>query len=228
MERAGELENTVILFTSDHGESLDEHGYFFNHGDFVYGPAANVPLLWREPDGGVEALRRAPATLVDCLPVLLSLVTGEEKPPSADGTLPADGARPLFGESGFCRFPDLNDRLGWLLPPEIAQNPGRIPDWSERWEPQANRAKQRFVEAAGFKLVLSPRREGDLLELFDLERDPGETNDVAARFSGKTDSLEAELRRWIERGEGRETLAGERVLDDATLEGMKSLGYVGN
>ena len=78
-----------------------------------------------------------------------------------DGRIPSPGRRALFGESGFCRFPHLNDRLGYLLPREIAQNPDRIGDWANDWEDQANRAKQRFVQTDRAKLVLSPHPDGD-------------------------------------------------------------------
>jgi arylsulfatase A-like enzyme len=228
MERYGELDNTVILFTSDHGESLDEHGYFFNHGDFVYGPAANVPLVWSEAGENTGVVSSAPASLVDCVPVLLASLTGVVPPEEVDGQVPAEAGRALFGESGFCRFPHLNDRLGWLLPREIAQSPDRVLDWRERWEPQANRAKQRFVESDGWKLVYSPNPEQPRLELFDLTKDPGETRDLSDRYPERAKSLADSLTRWIAEGDQRKTTAGERILDEATREQMNALGYIGD
>jgi arylsulfatase A-like enzyme len=235
MERAGDLDRTLILFTSDHGESLDEHGYFFNHGDFVYGPAANVPVIrvgFRGERPG--SLHRAPTSLVDILPALLAeagVPAGDSDDESAariDGTWPPPERRPLVGESGFCRFPHLNDRLGYLLPRDVAQNPDLVGDWRSEWEERANRAKQRFVEIDGWKLVRSPRPDGDVLELFDLTTDPGETRDVSALHPELVAALSAELDAWIESSEARAGTAGDREIDDALRERMEALGYLGD
>lgn len=211
-----------VIFTADHGESLLEHGYFFNHGDFVYGPAANVPLLLAGRDVPPGAIDPEPLSLTDVRTRLAGL-PGPGPSPSAGGP-----ARPLFGESGFCRFPDLNGRLGFQLPTEIAQSPDAVPDWRERWEEQANRAKQRFVERGRWKLVRSPRETGDREELFDLETDPGETADVAALHPDTLAVLGALLDDWVAQGAQASTTASERALDEDAREQMNALGYLGN
>jgi arylsulfatase A-like enzyme len=227
MERAGDLEHTVVAFTSDHGESLVEHGYFFNHGDFVYGPAATVPLVLATPDGPRGLRRRTVSSLVDVAPTLWTAATGEQAPPGDGVPFDVPQGR-AFGESDLCRFPDLNDRLGGLLPPEIARSPDRIPDWKTRWEAQANRAKQRFVEEGGWKLVLTPRPDGDRHELFDLAADPGETNDVSSEHPERTHELALVLRRWIAEGDSTRAPAGELLIDDAAREQLDALGYTGD
>jgi arylsulfatase A-like enzyme len=221
MERGGLLRDTRVIFTADHGESLLEHGYFFNHGDFVYGPAANVPLIVA---GGV------PAGAIDLSPLSLSGVRARLVPADPAGSVqPVAGAdAPLFGESGFCRFPDLNDRLGFQLPADVAQSPDAVPDWRERWEEQANRAKQRFVQQGRWKLVRSPREDGDVHELFDLEADPGETVSVAAAHPDTAAALSALLDEWIARSAAASSLATDRVLDEDTREGLDALGYLGS
>jgi arylsulfatase A-like enzyme len=228
MELTGDLDQTIVVFTSDHGESLDEHGYFFNHGDFVYGPAATVPLIFVSPDGADgSSVRRRGTSLVDLFPELWSATT-EAPLPTSDG-VPFDEPRSAqFGESGFCRFPHLNERLGWLLPREIAQSPDRVPDWQAQWEGQANRAKQRFVEIDDWKLVVSPGPTGDRFELFDLAADPGETVDVSDQWPERTRELAALVQAWIDEGESQEPTAGERVIDEATREQLNALGYTGD
>jgi arylsulfatase len=221
LEASGELDRTVVLFTSDHGESLDEHGYFLNHGDFVYGPAANVPFLLRVPDaraGLVPGL----AGLTDVLP-RLEAVAGLTRDPASP---PEPAAR--FGESGFCRFPELNDRLGWLLPQDVARNPELINDWQSEWQEQANRSKQRYLEEGRFKLVLTPRPDGDVVELFDLEADPAETRDVADAHPEITRALEERLRAWIEEGNVAAGAAEGRTISDDLREQMEGLGYIGS
>ena len=43
LEKAGELENTLFIYTSDHGESLGEHGLWLKNN--LYDVAARVPLV---------------------------------------------------------------------------------------------------------------------------------------------------------------------------------------
>ncbi len=223
MEARAELENTIVVVSADHGESLDEHGYFMNHGDFVYGPAANVPLIWSAPGSPARVVPDAPS-LIDVFALVLDLL---ELGPveDVDGRWPPGGV--VFGESDFCRFPDVNDRLGYLLPVEIAQDPGNIPDWKERWEAQAIRAKQRFVEAGDFKLVLTPRPDGDRVELFDLRSDPGETRDISRADPALAGALSSRLETWMRESAMRSGTARDRVLDEALREQMGGLGYLG-
>jgi arylsulfatase A-like enzyme len=72
LERRGVLEETLVIITSDHGESMGEHG-FFGHGKSLYNQEVHVPLLIIPP-GGLSAglsvptpvsLRDIPATVVD-------------------------------------------------------------------------------------------------------------------------------------------------------------------
>lgn len=79
------LDHTVVVVTSDHGESFTEHGYLFDHGDNLYDPSLRVPLIVRYP-GVAAAGTRVPCQVggVDLVPTVLAL-TGAE-----DG-LPRDG-----------------------------------------------------------------------------------------------------------------------------------------
>jgi arylsulfatase A-like enzyme len=73
LEGAGILENGVVAFTSDHGESFGEHGVF-EHGQGVWDEEAAVPLILRAPDlpSGSDS---SPASLVD-LPRTLTGLAG--------------------------------------------------------------------------------------------------------------------------------------------------------
>jgi len=92
LTRLGIADDSVIIVTSDHGESLGEHGTFF-HGTTLYDEQVRVPLLFRV--GGhlsavharLEARRGAVAGHVDLLPTILHLLSGTA-PPVAE---PFDG-----------------------------------------------------------------------------------------------------------------------------------------
>jgi arylsulfatase A-like enzyme len=222
MDERGDLANTIVLLTADHGESLDEDGYYLNHGDFVYGPATNVPLIWRVPGQRAAIVPRAPG--LQDVAALIAEAAGLAPDADTDARWPSPPGRLLFGESDFCRFPELNDRLGYLLPPEIAQDPDRIPDWKAHWEAQANRAKQRFVEDGAFKLVLTPRPDGDRFELFALSADPGETVDVSAQRADVLADLSTRLAAWMR---ATRPARRERTIDPDLREQLGDLGYLG-
>jgi arylsulfatase A-like enzyme len=76
LELRGNLKNTYIIITADHGEEFQEHGDF-GHGNNLYNPAIHVPLLILPPTRLVQtstttinapvSLRDLPATVVDLL-----------------------------------------------------------------------------------------------------------------------------------------------------------------
>jgi tetratricopeptide (TPR) repeat protein len=73
--------NTVVILTSDHGESLGEHGET-THAVFLYNATIHVPLLIRAP--GLKPGKRSEAvSLVDIAPTLLEFAG--QKPGRMDG-----------------------------------------------------------------------------------------------------------------------------------------------
>ena len=95
LERSGQSEDTVILFTSDHGDMLGERGMWFKQSFFEW--SAHVPLIVSAP--GIEGPARVAevCSLVDVLPTLVDLAGGEV-------TTECDGASlvPLMrGAGGF-------------------------------------------------------------------------------------------------------------------------------
>jgi len=66
----GLVENSVFVFTSDHGETMMEHEAFFAHGYHVWEPIARVPLAIRAPNSTAHRIT-ANVSLVDLLPTLL-------------------------------------------------------------------------------------------------------------------------------------------------------------
>lgn len=78
LERTGQLDNTLILYTSDHGEHLGDRYCFGKRS--MHDSAARVPMLARLPgrfDGGQVCTR--PVSLVDVAPTLAA-ATGAEMP----------------------------------------------------------------------------------------------------------------------------------------------------
>ena len=73
LEETGQLENTIILFHSDHGESLGDHGLYLK-GGYFYEQSVHVPLIasWKG-HFTVGATAEGLVELVDLAPTLLEL-----------------------------------------------------------------------------------------------------------------------------------------------------------
>jgi choline-sulfatase len=82
LEKVGCLDNTVIVFTADHGEMLGERGMWFKFNP--YEPSIKVPLVIHAPGARTGHRVGANCSLVDLLPTLVDLATDGHPPPLAD------------------------------------------------------------------------------------------------------------------------------------------------
>ena len=65
---------TVMVLTSDHGESLGEHDYYFDHGEDLFEPSLAVPLTVLVPSGKAGVRSRVFASTLDVMPTVLDAV----------------------------------------------------------------------------------------------------------------------------------------------------------
>ncbi len=79
LERLGLHESTIVLFVSDHGESLGQRD-FWRHGTVLWESVIRVPLMLRVP--GLQPLRsEIPVSLADVTPTLVSLLEPRDEGP---------------------------------------------------------------------------------------------------------------------------------------------------
>ena len=177
LQRRGELEKTLIIVTSDHGEGLGEHG-LFDHGESLYRTEIQVPLLIVPPSGlqssvvvkETVSLRDLPATIVD-------LVGRRNGSPFPGGSLTRFW---VDSRSEDVRSPRDNDSvISELLAPNPARpNQGRSP---------ASQGPLVSLAAGDFVYI---RNEGDGSEqLFNEHDDPQEIDD-RSRFESLRPVLE--------------------------------------
>jgi arylsulfatase A-like enzyme len=91
LERSGEAENTVILFTSDHGDGRARHGHV--QKGYPYDEAVRVPLMvsWQGHTKPAELDDKSLVSLLDILPTICDYA-GIKPPPNARGA----SLRPLI------------------------------------------------------------------------------------------------------------------------------------
>ncbi len=165
LRERGELDSTLIVVTADHGEALTERpGCYFTHDPFLHEETLHVPLLVRWPDGRGAGTREAGlARGVDVMPTLLA---------AADLPVPvAVQGHDLFGERSpdapaALAFAETRTRSAKLSGAQLGRN-------EEGW------LEERVALFDGRYRLLVDLATG-AQRLYDLERDPGETQDVSA------------------------------------------------
>jgi tetratricopeptide (TPR) repeat protein len=217
--------NTVVVYASDHGESLGEHGEP-THGIFLYGATLDVPLIIAPPTGaaiGSPAVTLAGrrvaglARLVDVTPTLLDLV-GLPVPSGLDGvSLLPMVAQEVRASAG---SPQLTEST--RTPRAAGSEPLTGPvSYAETFYPRfhLNWSELVAIETGRWKFVRAPRPE-----LYDLEADPKELHDVAAQYPGVAATLRVHLEAMNLLKKGHEPLPAK--IDADALERLRSLGYV--
>jgi arylsulfatase A-like enzyme/Flp pilus assembly protein TadD len=130
-------------------------------------------------------------------------------------------------------MPTLLELLGVSAPPAV-QGTSLLPlahgerlnlmALSESWFPRFHYgwSELQAIQDERFKLIRAPRRE-----LYDLERDPLETADLAASDSRRVETLERALEAMITASGGGETPKLPEAVDSETAERLLALGYIG-
>jgi len=203
----GQLENTIVVFTSDHGEEFLDHAHL-GHTRSLYEELVRVPLIIRDPSRtGPGHVVQRPVSVVSLTPTLLDLVGID--PDSLGfqaGSLRAD----LAGEDGvgaaqiFCEVDFVPLRKSRLVP----------------------EVHKRTVIEERHKLIRD--ETSGLVEVYDLETDPGELRDLHELRPEQAERLSRSLERAIEHASSGEVDPSMRLIDDAEIERLKSLGYVGD
>ncbi|MGE4369502.1 MAG: choline-sulfatase [Burkholderiaceae bacterium] len=166
-------ENTVVVFTADHGEMLGERGMWYKQNFFE--PSVRVPLLIRGAcDSRVPAGKRVsqPVALVDLMPTLLALAGGEpEYVDPIDGRSLLELLRNEETGAGSCPVISEYTDMGVIAPARMARD-------------------------GVYKLIYT---HGYPLQLYHLETDPQEMRNLAndpAHDNARQRLLQVVLHHW--------------------------------
>ncbi len=170
LEETNQLDNTLIVYTSDQGFAWGEHGFAWKVGP--YDACLRMPLIFRLPGRVARGMVcRQPATIVDLAPTLLGFagvsvpwpMHGQDlRPVLENPETPLD--RPVMMEHFGLRFGGQTDR-GVTGPDAI----GGVPWWL-------------FLRQGKYKYVRTLVPD-EVEELYDLEADPQEVKNLAVQPS---------------------------------------------
>jgi len=210
-------EKTIIIFTSDHGEELWDHGSF-EHGHCLYNEVIKIPLIIHYPKAGHGLTIERNVQLKEIGPIIIGL------------------AKDNFGQLEFL-FSDKNKSKGML-------DQSRSVIFSEgiQYGPEKNSVvmdKWKLIYHTGIKykgsfelfgntygeltkLLFSEDKQG--FELYDLAKDPYEKNNLIANYPevGKELFFMINRIKMLEAGPREKST----INLDEIKEKLKSLGYL--
>ncbi len=186
LERFGLSGNTIVVHTSDHGDSLGAHRLFGK--EVMFEEAARVPLLIRLPDQKRGKVVLQPVSHIDFVPTLLDLLGHPNHPQCAGKSL-----LPLINEEA---VPPENVFLEWA-PNRTKVKKGTSLARRRLIKRAVEESTRAVVSFDGWKLCL---RDKDLNELYNLSEDPLETRNLYEnrQYAPVISRLTGEIHRWQE------------------------------
>jgi len=169
LEELGIYDETALIITSDHGESLGEHGFYFDHCE-VYETTIRVPLIMRYPPM-IPKRKRFEGLVhstISLMPTILDLFE-IEPPGQLEGKNLVDLAN---GDEEPYDVIYVNQGL-WTAKRAIR---------TEKWK---------LIKTIDKAFWETPE-----IELYDMKEDPEETKNLASEMPEIVDKLELRIERW--------------------------------
>jgi arylsulfatase A-like enzyme len=200
LEQMELLNQTIVIVTSDHGESLWEHDYYFKHGDFLYEASLRIPLIIFIPgETMTQKVIDVPTENIDIVPTILDLLKFRQ-PPSMQG-------ESLLGlMKGEKRFKKTEG---------FSECTGRKHE-SDRFETQ-----RYSIRTADWKFI---RNEGGEGEIYYIKEDKGELHNLITSQPQVKEALERVLDDKLSTLKRASARTDPRDAD--TIRRLKSLGYI--
>jgi len=197
LEATGQADNTIVIFTSDHGDMLGDHGLMAK-GAYFYEPCTRVPLLVRWPEkiaagselSGLVQLNDIAATLLEAAQIPQETI--QQYMPASVSFLP------------YVKAPESGAMRGTALCAYRHTGYGTTPEGESTYVP----VSATMLRQQNFKLCLYHHDEtGELVhqgQLFDLENDPLEQRDLwgSPAHAQVRSSMTELIKTWIREREG--------------------------
>jgi arylsulfatase A-like enzyme len=192
-------DDTLLIITADHGESLGEHNFYYDHSEFLYEQLIRVPLIMRYPPLlPRNKIINEQVQIIDILPTVLSIL-------NIDTTYQFDGQDllSLFNKTDV-QSKDLNFALAETFSPEATIN--RTAIRTNRW-----------------KLIIN---KGAQDELYNLEDDPDELINLSNEERAVKQILYEKLQDMMSSIPQFDPNLLETDIDHDRLNKLRSLGYL--
>ncbi|MFQ5740492.1 MAG: sulfatase-like hydrolase/transferase [Acidobacteriota bacterium] len=198
LKKLGLYDQSLVLITSDHGETFGRRRHLIGHAVSVYQDQIHVPLIIKYPGQKRGRVVRDTVSLVDLMPTILAR-TESTVPKVLQG-------RNLANEGRGAPRTILSESF---------QN-GLI----QFWIPRLQRVQQALFSGTE-KLIVSTSGQR---ELFDLATDPDEQNNLFDPGDQETARMLSELQERLQ--ESASSRGVDRPPDKVTIERLRSLGYI--
>lgn len=210
LDERGLLDDSIVVFTSDHGEELLQHNNYYYHSCSVYDAVLHIPLVMRLPDANFGGDRVSQLVEnINITPTLLDLV-GIEPPSDLEGR----SMRPLINQEPDAARSFTQATAEYHRPGTGWVGTIRTDEWHYIYNPD--------------RITTLCRPQSDYFtlraeELYNHSRDPLEEYDVAI----ENPELVAELRRELLDSIARQREAREPDrADEQVIEQLKAMGYL--
>ena len=214
LEQNGYIDNSIIIFTSDHGEDLGERYLgehpFFGHAHWLYESSTCVPLVFVFPTKELSKQKAMfPVSSVDIFPTVLNLL----HLPISD----TNQGEPLFkGDLGFL---SVREELASLRPVVFSFNT------------PYEKIKPDFSAIFNAKYTLHRTENTNKIELYDISADYHSTQNILSDYPGIANTLQKELDSWLKKNDYshrqlREKAFKEQKIPARLKEKLRSLGYI--
>ena len=150
-------ENTVVIFTSDHGDFMGDHGLLLKSA-LHYQSLVRVPFIWSEPQGYMPQAGQATEALASTVDI-------------ATTVLSRAGLAPYFGIQGVDLTPALQGQPMVSRQAVLIEEDGHAPTFGLKAPVRA-----RSVVTATHRLTIYDQPEW--VELYDLQNDPNELTNL--------------------------------------------------
>ncbi len=207
-------ENTIVIFTADHGESMMEHEQWFTHGYHVYEEVIRVPLAIRGP-GFKNARVKEAVSIQDLAPTILDAAGLPLDSNALKRVLnESPGERDVFSEA------TLKDVFSDKTPPDEITQRRCLIKGSNKWVVELSKDSYAAAAPVVYDLSVDPD---------ELQPTPTEASDKAYQpLKSRIEKDRFWTRKRAVTGYGHRIKAPKVApgVDEETLEKLKALGYV--
>ena len=213
LDTTGQLDNTVIVVTSDHGDDQLEPNTSFGHGlSFNGGDQSNhIPLILHVP--GVTSGSKVDRIVrtIDLAPTLLEL-SGIRPPETMEGVSlrpyiedpESDASLAFFGETAYLFVKRKIPGEEPLHLPPMDRTTYVDPDFDyhfvlkDKYQQAVLDTKERALRTMRYKLVKTPGVHAPIFRLYDLANDPHCETDISSANPHILEPMQTALQQWID------------------------------